>query len=99
MFESWLGHNPNSVVRCFLQDSDRIVHRLGHYRYSVFGIATGYGLDGRGVGVPSPGEGTNFLYVVQTGSGTQLASYPMGTGALSPGVKRPGREVDHSPPN
>jgi hypothetical protein len=25
------------------------------------------------------------------------ASYPMGTGAFSPGVKRPGREADHSP--
>jgi hypothetical protein len=28
------------------------------------------------------------------------ASYPMDTGgALSPGVKRPGREADHSPPS
>jgi hypothetical protein len=26
------------------------------------------------------------------------ASYPMGTGALSPGVKRPGSEADRSPP-
>jgi hypothetical protein len=26
------------------------------------------------------------------------ASYPMGTGALSPGVKRPGREADRSSP-
>jgi hypothetical protein len=25
------------------------------------------------------------------------ASYPMGTGALSPGVKRPGRVADRSP--
>jgi hypothetical protein len=24
-------------------------------------------------------------------------SYPMDTGALSPGVKRPGREANHSP--
>jgi hypothetical protein len=28
-----------------------------------------------------------------------LASYPMGTGALSLGVKRPVREADHSPPS
>jgi hypothetical protein len=27
-----------------------------------------------------------------------VLNYPMGTGALSPGLKRPGREVDHSPP-
>jgi hypothetical protein len=26
-------------------------------------------------------------------------SYPMGTGALSPGIKRSGREADHSPPS
>jgi hypothetical protein len=27
-----------------------------------------------------------------------LTSYPKGTGALSPGVKRPGLEADYSPP-
>jgi hypothetical protein len=32
------------------------------------------------------------------GSGAHPASYPVGTGALSPGIKRPGREADHSPP-
>jgi hypothetical protein len=26
-------------------------------------------------------------------------SYTMGIGALSPGIKRPGRETDHSPPS
>jgi hypothetical protein len=38
---------------------------------------------------------------VQNGSGAHPASYPMGTGggALSLGVKRPGREADHSPPS
>jgi hypothetical protein len=30
---------------------------------------------------------------VQAGSGTQLATYSMGTGARSPGVKRLGLEV------
>jgi hypothetical protein len=35
---------------------------------------------------------------VQTGSGAHPASYPVSTKeALSPGVKRPGREADHSP--
>jgi hypothetical protein len=36
--------------------------------------------------------------MVQTGSEVHPTSFPMGTGALSPGVKRPGREVDYSPP-
>jgi hypothetical protein len=31
--------------------------------------------------------------------GPHPASYPLGTGALSPGVKRLGREADHSPPS
>jgi hypothetical protein len=47
------------------------------------------------VGVRVPvGSRISLLHLVQTGSG---ASYPMGTGALSMGVKRPGREADHSP--
>jgi hypothetical protein len=38
--------------------------------------------------------------LVQNGSGIHPASYPMGTGgALSLGVKRPGREADHLPPS
>jgi hypothetical protein len=36
---------------------------------------------------------------VQTGSGAHPASYPVGTGVSSLGVKRQGREVDHSPPS
>jgi hypothetical protein len=34
----------------------------------------------------------------QTGSGAHPASYPMGTRGSFPGVKRPRREADHSPP-
>jgi hypothetical protein len=40
----------------------------------------------------------NILHVVQTGSGVHPNSYPMGTGGSFPGVMRPGREADHSPP-
>jgi hypothetical protein len=36
---------------------------------------------------------------LQTGSGTQLVSYPMGTGALSRGVKWLGCEADLSLPS
>jgi len=40
----------------------------------------------------------SLLHRVQTGFGSHTASYPVGTGALSQGVKRPEREADHSPP-
>jgi hypothetical protein len=34
------------------------------------------------------------LHSVQAGSGAHPVSYPMGTGGLSPAVKRPGSETD-----
>jgi hypothetical protein len=46
---------------------------IGWSRDSAVGVATGYGLDDRGVGVRVP------------------------VGTRSPGVKRLGREADHSP--
>jgi hypothetical protein len=36
---------------------------------------------------------------VQNGTGTHPASYPMGTRGFSLGLKRPGREADHTPPS
>ena len=56
-------------------------------RSSVFGIATRHGLEGTG---SNPGEGEN-------GPGAHPAPYTMGTGKF-PGIKRPGRGVDHIPP-
>jgi hypothetical protein len=45
------------------------------------------------------GQEFSLLYVVQTGSGVHPTSYPMDTGGyLYSGIKRPGREADHSPP-
>jgi hypothetical protein len=38
----------------------------------------------------------NCLHNVHTGTGAHPTSYPMGTGALSPGVKWSWREFDHS---
>jgi len=35
---------------------------------------------------------------LQTASEAHTAFYPVDTGAHSPGVKRPGREAEHSPP-
>jgi hypothetical protein len=68
-------------------------------RDSVVGIATGYGLDNRGVWVWVPvGQEFSLLHVIQTGSEAHPASYQMGTGGSFPWEKRPGREADHSPP-
>jgi hypothetical protein len=60
----------------------------------------GYGLDDRSSRVRFPAGTGNFSlhYRVQNGSGAQTASYTMGTGFLSLGVKRPGSEADHSTP-
>jgi hypothetical protein len=46
-----------------------------------------------------PGKYFSLLHSVQTGSGAHPASYPMGSGALSVGVKLPGSEADHSSPS
>jgi hypothetical protein len=40
--------------------------------------------------------GFSLLQSVQTSSGAHPASYPVSTGALSPGVWRLGCEADHS---
>jgi hypothetical protein len=58
----------------------------------------GYGLDDQGSRVRFPAGVGNFSlhHRVQNGSGAHPASYPMGKGALSLGVKRPVRDVDHS---
>jgi hypothetical protein len=65
---------------------------------SSVGIAAAYGLNDRDVGVRVPvGSKFSLLQAVQTGSGVQITSYPVGTGGFSPGVKRQGREADHSP--
>ena len=42
--------------------------------------------------------GARFSAVVLTGPGAHPASYKMGTGSF-PGVKRPGRGIDHPPPS
>jgi hypothetical protein len=49
-------------------------------RDNAVGIATGYGLDGRGVGVRVPvGHEFSLFHVVQTGCGVHLTS-PVGKG-------------------
>jgi hypothetical protein len=69
-------------------------------RDSAVGIATGHGLDDRGVGVLSPGRGKNFLFSRSSRPALGPTQPPIQRvlGTLSPGVKRLGCEADHSPP-
>jgi hypothetical protein len=68
-------------------------------RDSAVGVATGYGLDDSEVGVRVP-VGSRIITSPRrpNGFGVHPTSYPKGTGSSFPGVKRPGREVNHSPP-
>jgi hypothetical protein len=52
-----------------------------------------YGLDDRG---SIPGGSSNWIFSPPL---PDPASYPMGTGVCFPGVKRPGRKSDYSPPS
>jgi hypothetical protein len=67
---------------------------------SSVSIALGYGLDDRGSGVRFQEGARNFSlhHRVHNGSGAHPASYPMSIRDSFPEVKRPGREVAHSPP-
>ena len=62
---------------------------------SSVGIATGYGLNGPGI---DSRWGARFSAPVQTGLGAHPASCTIGTGSF-PGVKWPGRGVDHPAPS
>jgi hypothetical protein len=80
-----------------MEVGDQIHSSASSLTVNSVGIATGYGLDDRG-SIPGRGKRFSLLPSVQTGSGVHPASYPVGTGALSIGVKRPGYDADHSPP-
>jgi len=79
---------PKHYIKLF---HDCFVH-VG--RDSSVGIATGYGLDGPGI---ESRCGARFSAPAQTETGAHPAYCTMGTGSF-PGVKRPGRGVDHPPP-
>jgi hypothetical protein len=71
---------------------------IARSRYSSVCIATGYGLDGRG---SIPGGGKSFLFSAASSLalGSTLHLIQWVPGAISPGLKRPGCEADHSPPS
>jgi hypothetical protein len=64
--------------------------------YLENGIATGYGLDDRIIGVRFPAEAGNYSlrHPVHTGSGSHLTFYSVGNGGSIPAGK-----ADHSPPS
>jgi hypothetical protein len=64
---------------------------------SAVGIATGCGLDGRVVGVLVPVP-FHFSISSRPVVGSTQPPFHWVPGALSLGVKRQGREADHSPP-
>jgi hypothetical protein len=83
------GENVNSASYCEVRS-----------RGSVVGIATEYGLDYRGIGVRVPVGSRIFLFATSSRPAMGSTQTPIQwvPGALSPGVKRPRREADHSPP-
>jgi hypothetical protein len=70
-------------------------------RDSSVGIELGYGQDNRGLRFDSRRGLEIFLFTTasRTALGHTQPSIQGKPGALSLGVKRPGREVDHSPPS
>jgi hypothetical protein len=70
-----------------------IVVTLLKSRDSEVGIATSYGLEDRGFGVRVPVGSRIFSTSSRPALGPLIQWVP---GALSPGVKQPGREADHS---
>jgi hypothetical protein len=64
----------------------------------VVGTATGYGLDGGGVGVRVPVGARIFSMSSRPALGPTQRPIQWVPGALSPGVKRQGREADDSQP-
>jgi hypothetical protein len=74
--------------------------KIAMSRDSAVGIATGYGSDDRGGRSSSPGRVKNFLFSTASRPVLGPTQPPIQwvQGALSPRVKRQGREADHSPP-
>jgi hypothetical protein len=77
----------------------QVIQRCGS-QDTVVGIGTGYGLDDRGVGVRVPVGVKNFLFFTSSrpALGSTQSRIQWVPGVLYPGIKRTGREADHSPP-
>jgi hypothetical protein len=89
---------PSDGVHC--RSCVRACARVCRSRDSAVDIATGYGLDDRGVRIPSPIKVTEFSFSTSSRPALGSTQPPIQwvPGALSPGVRRPDREADHSHP-
>jgi hypothetical protein len=96
------SHNPMDLHGLLLLIINRSSFSIPtrRSRESVVGITAGYGLEDRGGRSSSPGRVKNFLFSTSSRSALGSTQPPIQwvSGALSPGVKRPGREAKHLPP-
>jgi hypothetical protein len=86
---SWYGNKENCLTSGKSQYNCRICSQKGWAGSSV-SVVSGYGLDDRAIEVRFPAEAKDFSSILcgQTRSGAHSASCTMGTGVLSPRVKR-----------
>jgi hypothetical protein len=90
------GRNSTSIPVLFLSvRENRNIYHLLRSRDSVVGIATGYGLDDRGVGVRVPVGVKNFPFSTSSRSALGHTHPPI---QWVPGAKRQERESDHTLP-
>jgi hypothetical protein len=94
---SWVLYpNQNQLLFSTIRTTDL----LALSRDMAVSIATGYGLDGRGVAIRVPVEIRFFLLSMLSRKVLRPTQPTIRyvPGSFSPGVKWPGREAEHSPP-
>jgi hypothetical protein len=82
----------------FFKFTDKLLFTMCIFTYGPgrsVGVASGYGLNGPGIEFRL---GARYYAHVQTGPGAHPASCTMGAGSFL-GVKRPGRDADHTLPS
>jgi hypothetical protein len=94
----WKNHLKKDLSSIHLEIPGFHIYYDVTSRDSVVGIATGYGLDDQGVGVRVPVGSRIFSTSSRPALGPSHPPVQWVRGALSPVVKQPGREADHSPP-